>query len=120
QSRATLRAPASSRNRRAGVVIEVMAVATPAASMSASDFSGVQSRIGPTTFLAMSAARYGGGVWWGWDWRRGNPAVATCASDARPERTTVAPSAATPVRNSRLTMDPSGTGGRVNVTGPGA
>ena len=40
------------------------AVATPAASMSAIDFSGVQSRTGPGTFLAVSATRYGGGVWW--------------------------------------------------------
>ena len=62
-SRATRRAPASSRNRRAGVVIEVRAVATPAASMSAIDLSGVQSRTGPVTFRAVSAARYGGGVW---------------------------------------------------------
>src|SRR2546422_6856772 len=63
-SRATLRAPASSRNLKAGVVIEVMAVAIPALSMSATDLSGVQSRTGPITLLAVSAARYGGGVWW--------------------------------------------------------
>jgi hypothetical protein len=62
-SRATLRAPASSRNRMAGVVIEVSAVATPARSMSASDFSGVQSRTGPGTLRAVMAATCGGGVW---------------------------------------------------------
>ena len=47
---------------RAGVVMDVIAVATPALSMSASDFSGVQSRTGPGMFFAMSAATYGGGV----------------------------------------------------------
>src|SRR5437667_10424648 len=63
---AGLRAPASSRNLMAGVVIEVIAVATPALSMSAIDFSGVQSRTGPRMFRAVIAARYGGGVWWWW------------------------------------------------------
>jgi hypothetical protein len=48
------------------VVIDVMDVATPARSMSASDFSGVQSRTGPAMFWAVIAATYGGGVWWWW------------------------------------------------------
>ena len=43
--------------------MDVIAVATPALSMSASDFSGVQSRTGPGMFLAVRAATYGGGVW---------------------------------------------------------
>src|SRR2546425_12692655 len=72
-SRATLRAPASSRNLMAGVVIEGIAGATPALSMSAIDFSGVQSRTGPEMFLAVIAATYGGGGggWGGaslWAW----------------------------------------------------
>src|SRR2546428_10515562 len=67
-SRATLRAPASSRNLMAGVVIEGTAVATPALSMSAIDFSGVQSRPRPGVFLAVIAARYGGGGGGGWAW----------------------------------------------------
>ena len=62
-SRASFRAPGSSRKRMAGVVMDVRAVATPALSMSASDFSGVQSRTGPGTFFAVIAATYGGGVW---------------------------------------------------------
>ena len=44
-------------------MIDVMDVATPALSMSAIDFSGVQSRTGPGTFRAVMAATYGGGVW---------------------------------------------------------
>jgi len=52
-----LGASAASRKRIAGVVIDVMAVATPALSMSAIDFSGVQSRTGPGMFLAVIAAR---------------------------------------------------------------
>src|SRR2546426_12114647 len=60
-SRASLRAPASSRNLMAGGVIEGIAVATPALSMSAIDFSGVQSRTRPRMFRAVSAARDGGG-----------------------------------------------------------
>src|SRR6266480_6757873 len=89
-SRATLRASASSRNRKAGVVIEVRAVATPAASMSAMDFSGVQSRTGPGTFFATSAARYGGGVWWWWTSIRCGLVVAmmnpSCGGDCKPMR----------------------------------
>src|SRR2546428_8994340 len=65
-SRASLRAPASSRNLMAGVVVEVIAVATPALSMSAIDFSGVQSRPGPEMLLAVIAATYGGGGWGWW------------------------------------------------------
>src|SRR5713101_7862241 len=65
-SRASWRAPASSRNLMAGVVMEVIAMATPALSISAIDFSGVQSRTGPGMFLAVIAATYGGGVWWWW------------------------------------------------------
>src|SRR6266436_2873010 len=65
-ARASWRALASSRNLMAGVVMEVIAMATPALSMSAIDFSGVQSRTGPGMFLAVIAATYGGGVWWWW------------------------------------------------------
>ena len=91
----------------AGVVIEVIAVATPALSMSAIDFSGVQSRTGPRMFRAVIAARYGGGVWWWWTSILCGCVVAIWASASPLGRSTVAPSAATLVRNSRLTMNPS-------------
>src|SRR3989442_6563501 len=100
----------------AGVVIEVIAVATPALSMSAIDFSGVQSRTGPRMFRAVIAARYGGGVWCWWASILSGCDVAIWASPSSLARSTGPPGAAALLQNSGSTLNTSHDGVLADLT----
>src|SRR5207245_699517 len=96
---------ALSPNHTPGVVIDVMAVATPALSMSSIDRAGVQLRVGGWRIcLGASSATYRGGARWWWTSMRcgvaGTPAGA-CAADRRAGTSAPAPRAARPATNAR-------------------